>query len=338
MPDTIVVDPPAPKTETYADFKTDFDKPASAAADVQPNAHGVDDAVDPSAAAGDGQPKPVDDSDPSLKQDKVEKRKQQIQRDIDAQVARREAARREADAEEERLQKLRGGQPLPKDSATTTQASGAAAAQTFDGADPQDPEPKQDDFTDYQQWLDARAAWIGRKEFRKLEHVKTQKAAEEAQVRSREEAQRGYKTAVADFETRGNEYAAEHDDYPDLVAKFKETKISPETEAFLLWGCEGAEGPEMLHRLMKEPDKLKEIDSQSSPIKRFDALYKFKYQSRITELEAQLAAAQQTPAPPKKSSAPPAGTNLRGAGAAAPVTEEAGFSNWKKKVFDPKHA
>jgi|SRR5579872_15503 len=336
MPEPAVAEPQAPKTETYADFKTGFDKPASAAADVQPNAHGVNDpqGSDPSAPAGDpAAAQPGDGSDPSLKQDKVEKRKQQIQRDIDQQVARREAAKREADAEEERLRKLKGGSPSPKESAPE-----GAAPKPFDGTDPSDPEPTQDQFTDYQQWLDARAGWIGRKEFRKLEHRKTQKAAEEAQARSREEAQRGYKAAVTDFETRSSEYAAEHDDYPDLVAKFKETKISPETQAFLLWGCQGEEGPAMLHRLMKEPDKLKEIDGQKTPILRFDALYKFKYESRIAELEAELAQARQTPAAPKKSSAPPAGTNLRGGGNPPVIDESAGYTAWKKKSFDPKHA
>lgn len=333
MADTAIVDPQT-KTETYAEFKNEFDKPAPAEpAGVPVNPHGADPGKTPSAA--DDEPaKPADGSDPSFsKQDKVEKRKQQIQRDIDAAVARREAAKREADAQEERLRQLKGGTPSPKDSAPQ-----GAAAPTFDGSDPNDPEPKQDDYTDFQQWQDARAAWIGRREFRKLEHAKSAKAAQEAQARQVEENQRNYKSSIADFEARGEEYAAEHDDYPELVAKFKETKISSETEAFLLWGCEGAEGPEMLHRLMKEPDKLKEIDAQKSPIARFNALYKFKYESKIADLESQLATARQTPASPKKSSAPPAGTNLKASGAAAPVTEDSGYASWKKNVFDRQHA
>lgn len=339
MPDDAAANPQT-NTETYADFKTKFDDPASAAdADVEVNPHGAKgSAKDTSAAADKGEPKPEGGSDPLQQQDKVEKRKQQIQRDIDGHVARREAAKREADAEVARLEKLRAGNPSPKDSAAAAQPSGAAAAKPFDGSDANDPEPKQADYTDYQEWMDARAGWIGRKEFRKLEYQKSAKATEDAQARAREENERGYKAAVADFEARGTAYAEEHDDYPELVEKLKGTKISPETEAFLLWACEGDEGPRTLHGLMKDPEKLKTIDDpKKTPIQRFNALYEFKYQSRIAELEAKLAAKETPPAEKKKSSAPPAGTNLKGSGAAAGVTVDNATNYGSfKKAFDKR--
>ncbi len=91
----------------------------------------------------------------------------------------------------------------------------------------------------------------------------------------------------------------------------------------------------MLHRLMKEPEKLKEIDSQATPIARFNALYAFRYESKIADLEAQLAEARKAPAQPRKSSAPPAGTTLKQGGAAAPVTvDNAPNYDSFKKAFD----
>lgn len=335
MPEAVIEQPVA-QTETFADFHKKFEQPVSGDPDVEVNAHGVPD-KDHSAAAGE-QPNAEsgDGSDPSLKQDKVEKRKQQIQRDIDAQVARREAAKREADIEEARLQKLRSpdGSRDPKDSAV--QKTGAAAT-AYDGTDPNDPEPDSNKFDDWIKLQDARARWNARNEFRRLEHERTQAVAQEQQKRTQEEQTRGYQAAVSDFETRGNEFAAEHPEYTELVEQFRQQKISSETEAFLLWGCKDTEGPEVLMRLMQEPDKLKEIEKLPTAISRFSALYAFKYESRIAQLESQLAS-QPNPAPQKQvSKAPPTGSVLRGAGGGASVTTE-NATSYKgfKTAFDKK--
>lgn len=285
--------------------------------------------VETPAADASAPAKPADGSDPSNKPNKVEVRKNEIQKEIDAQVARREAARRDADAEEERLKKLRTPE-VPRE----TPAPVAAPKQaTADGTDPNDPKPDEAKYADWASYQADLTKWLARTEFRRFKAEESQKQIAETQRQAQEASAKSHKDAVSDFEARGSEYSNEHEDYPELVQKFKETKISPELEAVILWGFEGSEGPEFLHDLLKEPDKLSEIEKMSTPIKRFSALFNFRAQKKIAALEARVAELEASPAQPKRSQAPPTGTRVSGAAGGGGSKDPANFQQFMKKKF-----
>lgn len=97
------------------------------------------------------------------------------------------------DREMERMLRIleRGG--------TTTQAAGDEGA---------DSEPSRDNFDDFQDYLDERAKWVARQEFR--EHASKHEAAQakrDAQARAAETEARWQKSHTAALEKHGDEYA-----------------------------------------------------------------------------------------------------------------------------------
>jgi hypothetical protein len=283
--------------------------------------------TDSNSSAADGKPesKTADDSEPSP-QGKVEKRKSEIQREIDDLVRKREELKREV-----------SGKP-PE---TVAQIPSATATAAFDGVDPKDPEPKFPDHKD--------AKYGGADGFELYERDKLRYATELAKWEMRRdtraenfkanqaETERNHKERLDEFEARGSEFAAEHEDYPELVDKFKKMVISNELGAVLL---SADNGPAMLYDLMTDNVKeLKRIESMKLPIDRLTAYFELKYKSmsaeQLREVFPQLGDADDTrpPADNKpKASAPKPGTRVNGSGGGG-SKEPSSFAAYRKSRF-----
>lgn len=306
-----------PKTETFADFHKNFDQTTGSVAQPTDVTVQVDDPTEtgtaPSATDGaspTSEPAPATDPD-NQEQGRFGKRIHEKQRRID------ELTRQEKDLQE-RVAALTAKVPEKTGAPTPT----ATAPAEFDGTDPKDPAPAFPNQADpkYQganawelfeqdklNWAVEKAKWDLRKDGR----LETHKATVEQQKKSAEAQQAQHKVALDQFEARGSEFAEEHQDYPELVDKFKKQPISNETAAVIV---NAANGPGILYHLMQNPDELKRIEALPTIIARLDAMYELKFKLAAPPVEK-----QPDPAP-RRSKAPAAGTVLRGGGNAQPIT------------------
>lgn len=318
MPDTATVE--SSETGKFVDFI------AARAAD-RSTGDSLDDVEvsDPTetgkTSEGDGtkpEPKSADGSEPSHRQEtKVDKRKQQIQREIDDLVRRREELKREVSS--------------ASPTGATKQAAPAPAA--YDGMDRADPEPKLPSATD--------SKYAGQDGWERFEEDKLKYAVERAKWEIRrdqrvathnetlQKQQRSNQELLDAFESRGSEFASSdgHEDYPELVEQFKGRQISNETAAVIV---SSDNGPAILYELMTKPDELKRIESLPTVMGRLDALFELKYKlkspAKATDTE--------TPAEPKtKSTAPAVGTRLNGGGGAVGSKEPGTFEAFRKKKY-----
>lgn len=318
MPDTATVE--SSETGKFVDFI------AARAADRSPkDSLGDVEVSDPTetgkdTSGGDGtkpEPKSADGSEPSPKQDKVEKRKQQIQREIDDLVRRREELKREVSS--------------ASPTGATKQTAPAPAA--YDGMDLADPEPKLPSATD--------SKYAGQDGWERFEEDKLKYAVERAKWEIRrdqrvathnetlQKQQRSNQELLDTFESRGSEFASSdgHEDYPELVEQFKGRQISNETAAVIV---SSENGPAILYELMTNPGELKRIESLPTVMARLDALFELKY--KLKGLAK--AADTETPAEQKpKSAAPAVGTRLNGGGGAVGSKEPATFEAFRKKKY-----
>jgi hypothetical protein len=272
----------------------------------------VPDVTDTGSSAAEGKPdaKTADASETS-QQGKVDKRKSEIQREIDELTRKKYELQREVEAK-------------AKPSETAAPKEPATAAAAYDGSDAKDPAPKEPDQKDakyagangYELWQKDEQRWLidtAKWELRRDSRVETHKATQE-------QAQRSNQEKLETFRDRGNEYAADHDDYPELVEQFEKRTISHEM-GYVIVTSEN--GPSMLHELMLHPDELKRIDSLKTPGERLDALYELKYKcmspEQLRKVFPQLGEGEntetRTPANVKpKASAPAPGTRVNGSG------------------------
>lgn len=315
-------------TQTFADFRKEFDNPGSAVADVE-----VTDPTDTGTKppAGDGanpNPKTAPASEPENKeQGRFEKRVNEKQRRID------ELTKQENEAKK-RVEALLAQLPAEKTEAPKTPATASAA---FDGTDANDPRPKFPSQTDqkyagsdgwdlYEQDKAEYAAALAEWNIRKRQRTSAHEANIEQQKKATEANQKLHKEALDVFEDRGAEFAEEHDDYPELVAQFKTQMVSNETAAVIV---NADNGPAILHHLMQNPEEMKRIEALPTAIARLDAVYELKYKLKAP------AEPKADPAPKKRSAAPAAGSPLRGGGGSAPITMDNATSySAFKKAFD----
>jgi len=342
MPDGTVETP----TATFASFREHRSETPLGKVEIEERNAPSNKSAEPSE---DGS-KPAAGSEPAPGQgNNVEKRKSEIQREIDAAVARREAAKREADAEEARLAGLRD----PSKKAAPEEKKPAPAAAAYDGTDEKDPRPerpkKPSRDTDasgkqWASWADYEtaqskyeddmeefrgkdAAWVARAEWRKADRVKQETAAQEAQ-------RAAVNKDLEDFESTAKKWAKENsaEDFDGLFDEIKKRPVlSTETASVTMYG--GEEGAGLLYHLMTEPDKLEAIEKMARPIDRLNELYRLKYELAYGKLETKRA--ERKPAQEKpRSAAPAAGTRLpQGQGGGGNSKEPKSFADYRAKKY-----
>lgn len=328
MPDLVTTGDTTSK-ESFSSFRED--RGSAAHADVSVT---VEDPADTGQTADEGKPaqgepkpKPADASEPSSQGNKVEKRKSEIQREIDELVRKREDLKRELSV---------------KPSETAVQDKSAPTAAAYDGSDANDPAPKKPDQKDpkygvangYELYEDDRDRWrieTAKWELRRDARITDFKV-------NQERTQQAHKVALDTFEARGSEFAADHDDYPEVVDKFKSRTISNEVAAVIV---NAENGPAVLYDLMSHPEELHRIDSLKTPIERLTEAFYLKYKlmsaDQLRELFPQLGEAEpgqpKTPANTKpKASAPAPGTRVNGSGGGG-SREPATFGAFRKQKF-----
>ena len=273
----------------------------------------------------------------------VDKRKAEIQREINSDLERKRIAKQEADAEEARLARLKA----PDVKATPTEQPGVVAP-AYDGTDKSDPKPERPkkpndkvdasgkewaNWPEYQAALDkyeedmesfrtANAAWTARAEWRKADKLKLETAA-------RETATAQVNKDLADFESTAKDWAKAEkiEDFMDLFAEIKKRPVlSAETGSVTMYG--GEDGARLLYELMVHPEKLEEIEKMPRSIDRLNALYEMKYSLKPVKSE------ERRPAQDKPRSAAPApGTRVSGGGQGSSSKEPKNFHDYQTKRF-----
>jgi hypothetical protein len=152
------------------------------------------------------------------------------------------------------------------------------------------PEPKQEDFTDYAAYLDARAEWKARATTQQIIQQERQQFAKAQTTRAEQAAATAY---FAKVETA----KAKYDDFEDVAFADDVPITDPMTKAIM-----GAEnGPDIQYYLGSHPEEARVI-SRQDPYSQIRA---------IGRLEAKLS----TPSPKKTTTAPKPVKPLGGTGA-----------------------
>jgi len=326
MPEA-VLDQATPETkQTFSSYRESRGAPVNGAVDpvhgqpVEDSSAGTQEPEEHVDAAPET-PENATDSEP-VKQGKADKRKAEIQRDIDRLTRERYDAERA-------LQAARQGQQPQAQS--NPQGQPVAQSGTFDGTDQNDPKPINSDpkyqtadgWARYQEDLNR---WGARAEWRRMQREQWHAQAQEQARVQNEAAQEHWKRDHDAFEERGTAYAADHPEYPELVEKLKSQPLGDEIALPLM---RSENGPQMLHHLMANQDELKRIQNLPSVIERLEAMYELKYRLQYPD-----AFKPKSPANPKPvSNARPAGSQLRGASGGSSGSEPKSFTDYRNKRF-----
>lgn len=169
----------------------------------------------------------------AAKKNTLETRKKSIQAQIDELVKSRGETQRERDAIKAELEALR----TERDSIKAAQKSAASPGEvvspkTSDAAD--DPEPKEEDFENYRDFIKAQSRWEARQEFKEQDR----KARE---VRQRDLAQRAEQARFATFSDRLEATRKEHADFdaridagPGLTKAMQEALLDSEIPGMVM--------------------------------------------------------------------------------------------------------
>lgn len=300
MPDSAAIAEP-----TFADFRANPDilktpPPEREKSGVDSSKPRIQNLEAAKEAPAEQTSEPVAGSDPEPQQQskKFEARKAEMQREIDAK--RRELGEIERTLEAKKAPPAEAAKPA-------TEAKPAK----WDGKDPNDPEPSATDAkytgtSAYEDYLADKLEWKQRAKARAENQERVQTEQAEQATKAREE----YETSKKAFEDRGSEYASQagNEDYPALVDKFRQTEISAELEACVLFP---EDGPGFLHFLLKNPEVMKRIEEMPKRYDRLEAYHEEKFKLKYADkLNAKPVAER------PKSQAPPPGTYLNGRGAA----------------------
>jgi hypothetical protein len=168
-------------------------------------------------------------------------------RETERQLEQERAERARLAAE---LEALRRNPPAAGAGESSASATPAPAAPIVD---PNDPEPREEDFEAYRDFVKAQAQWAIRDAFR-------QREAQEAHTRALSEAQR----AKATWEQRFASAQQTLPDLPQAIEAMKDRELSPAIARAVI---EADRGPEMLHYLATHPEECAQLveDSRSLP-------------------------------------------------------------------------
>ena len=172
-----------------------------------------------------------------------EMRHRSIQSQIDADTARRETAKKDADAEEARLTKLRSeAQTVRQPAAPPPQRPQPPA---YDGSDASDPEPSLQQFAHlddpYTARLEARQDWAARKEVRKFQQQQ-QRQIQQGQ------AEQNYTKRTSSLTEKIKAHEAKDPDFKQ--------KIDPDIAAALVWSTPVSVGTPLGDLVMDSPNPV----------------------------------------------------------------------------------
>jgi hypothetical protein len=172
-------------------------------------------------------------------------------RETERQLEQERAERARLAAE---LESLRRGTPAASERAGGPEpAASLAPSAPAAIVDPNDPEPREEDFDAYRDFVKAQAQWAIRDAFR-------QREAQEAQARAMTEAQR----AKATWEQRYADAQKTLPDLPQAIEAMKDRELSPAIARAVI---EADRGPEILHYLATHPEECAQLveDSRTLP-------------------------------------------------------------------------
>lgn len=237
-------------------------------------------------------------------------RRQSIQSQIDTDTARRETAKKEADAEETRLTTLR--EEAKKFTAPRPQHFASPQPQSvpqppkqkdYDGTDSSDPEPTLAQFAQqddpYTARLEARQDWSARKEVRKFQH-------QQQQMQQQGQAEVHYERRTSALTEKIKAHEAKDPDF--------KTKIDPEIAAALTWTTPAAVGTPLGDLVMDSPNPIElmiHFSDNKQEFARISQLHPLLQAAELGEirgfLRGKAQASEAAPAKPKpvsKASAP----------------------------------
>lgn len=215
--------------------------------------------------------------------DRLNKRFSELTRTIHEERAARAAA-------ETRLRELeaRGGNVPPPPPASEAEAA-----------------PVLENFQTYEEYADARAQWVARREFQSQMRARNEAMARESATNRAIEIRANWETAEATFK-------GTVDDYDEVMAD-PSVKF---TESVSLALLDSDKGPELAYYLKKHPDEAQAL-SQASPVAAA---------RMIGRLEAKLTAAPPPPASVTRTPPPP--TPVRPASRGDDLTDNLPVGEW----------
>lgn len=223
----------------------------------------------------------------TLRKNRADKRLERVRAEND-ELARELHRRRELRSELER--------PAPAQPPTEGHVSQAAVA------DPDDPEPKEEDFAEYAEYLKGHARWSARDEFRK------QQAATRARATRAESEQRAAQHAGkldAQHEALRAKFSDADAVIGSLLDAVRDNARAPVIAEFLA----NSEVEDLAYRLGKDPTALKAV---------LDAPSAHAVSRALARIEASILASKAAPKPVTKAPAPPS-TTVGGASTASSV-------------------
>jgi hypothetical protein len=212
------------------------------------------------------------------------KRKTKLQKDIDEQVWRKNALRKDAEAEEARLYELRrqrqeleaAAAPAPVPTPEPAPAAAAAADAPLGR-----PEPKLDalgadgdaKYATYEDYLSDHAAWSKEEAILAAKQVFAEKEQADRVRIERESTSRVVNDRLATFNTQLEAFKKTHADFDATFAETKEAVqetlvgIGPNAlkviDGFTVFDAQ--DGPALMYYLLKRPDELKAIALKAPP-------------------------------------------------------------------------
>jgi hypothetical protein len=295
------------KTDPPAGDKPATDKPATDTPAADKPA--TDKVADPAPDAGtDGAETPTQRAEKASQSARA-RREAKIQSEIDKKIATREAARRDAEAEEARLAQLRADRAaLEAEIALKKATPGTGDTPAQETPKPvlhelnADGTPK---YANYEEWVDAVGQWHAAKatitaEQQRLKDKKESEQAERDRV-ERARLTRAEQNAVASYETKLDTFKTSTPDFDATLAAAQEAvqEIVDDLGDGALnvidrYTVHDADhGPAIIHYLAQHPDEMRRIAEMPVP----------KQLAHLGRLDERLAAA--SPSAPARTERPP---------------------------------
>jgi len=292
-------DTQAPQTE--ADLSVDDFVSRGNARDRGEDIPLIEDADEKSGAAGApvsdtvtaGVEKPADrtaSADKSIDKRTREGKKQSIQQEIDELTTAKHSTRREVEAAQAELARLRAELAHVSSNGNGNGAKPATAtAPSYDGTDPNDPEPKLEQFANdpsgdpYTAWIMEKAAHRARREFR-VQAFNAQQTAQKSQ------AETVYQTRMNGLQEKVAKHEATDKDW--------RTKVDPEVASALKWSTPVEAGTPLGELVMDSDNPVEYMiyfSEHKKEFQRITTLHPFLQGVAFGEIKGRLAVASSRP-------------------------------------------